>query len=92
MVGLITVLVFIGILLVIVIALLIASIIVKEWKSVIFASIIMIMFIAIEIIILKMKNVQSEPTALDVYRGLTELEITSVNGVQKDTIVVFKNR
>lgn len=31
------------------------------------------------------------PTALDVYRGNTELEITSVNGVPTDTVVVFKN-
>ena len=31
------------------------------------------------------------PTALDVYRGNTELKITSVNGVPTDTVVVFKN-
>lgn len=31
------------------------------------------------------------PSALDVYRGKTELEITSVNGVPTDTVVVFKN-
>lgn len=30
------------------------------------------------------------PTALDVYRGNTELEITSVNGVPTDTTVIFK--
>ena len=30
------------------------------------------------------------PSALDVYRGNTELEITSVNGTPIDTIVVFK--
>ena len=30
------------------------------------------------------------PSALDVYRGNTELEITSVNGVPTDTVVVFK--
>ena len=30
------------------------------------------------------------PSALDVYRGNTELEITSVNGTSIDTIVVFK--
>lgn len=30
------------------------------------------------------------PSALDVYRGNTELEITSVNGVPTDTTVVFK--
>lgn len=35
----------------------------------------------------------SEPTpsALDVYRGNTELIITSVNGIPADSVVVFKN-
>lgn len=42
------------------------------------------------VVIPEMKNIQPEPTAIDVYGGLTELEITSVNGVTKDTIVVFK--
>lgn len=32
----------------------------------------------------------SKPEALDVYRGKTTLEITSVNGVPQDTVVVFK--
>lgn len=31
------------------------------------------------------------PSALDVYRGKTELEIISVNGIPTDTIVVLKN-
>lgn len=31
------------------------------------------------------------PSALDVYRGNTELEITSVNGTPIDTVVVYKN-
>ena len=31
------------------------------------------------------------PSALDVYRGHTELEITSVNGTPIDSVVVFKN-
>ena len=30
------------------------------------------------------------PQAIDVYRGKTELEITSVNGVPQDTVVVWK--
>ena len=30
------------------------------------------------------------PSALDVYRGNTELEITSANGTSIDTIVIFK--
>lgn len=32
----------------------------------------------------------NEPSALDVYRGKTTLEITSVNGIPQDTVVVFK--
>lgn len=34
----------------------------------------------------------SMPSPIDVYRGKTELEITSVNGVPTDTVVVWKNR
>lgn len=34
----------------------------------------------------------SKPTPLDVYRGNTELKITSVNGIPTDTVVVFKNK
>ena len=33
-----------------------------------------------------------KPTPLDVYRGNTELKITSVNGIPTDTIVVFKKK
>lgn len=31
-----------------------------------------------------------QPKPIDVYRGKTELEITSVNGVPRDTAVVWK--
>ena len=34
----------------------------------------------------------TKPSALDVYRGNTELEITSVNGVPTDSVVVYKDR
>lgn len=34
--------------------------------------------------------VDDEPTALDVYRGKTELKITSVNDIPTDTVVVYK--
>ena len=30
------------------------------------------------------------PSAIDVYRGNTELEITSINAIPTDTVVVFK--
>ena len=33
---------------------------------------------------------KQKPSALDVYRGNTELEITSVNEIPTDTVVVFK--
>ena len=33
-----------------------------------------------------------KPSALDVYREHTELEITSVNGVPTDSVVVFKEK
>ena len=33
-----------------------------------------------------------KPSAIDVYRGNTELEITSVNGTPIDTVVVFKEK
>ena len=35
---------------------------------------------------------EPKPSALDVYRGNTELEITSVNGRPIDTIVVYKEK
>lgn len=34
---------------------------------------------------------EPKPKAIDVYRNKTELEITSVNGVPRDTVVVWKN-
>ena len=33
-----------------------------------------------------------KPSALDVYRSNTELEITSVNGVPTNSVVVYKDR
>jgi hypothetical protein len=63
----------------------------KEWVVVIGMTIIYFFCIFFEIgIISCITNTQPKPTALDVYRGLTELEITSDNGVPQDTVVVFK--
>lgn len=45
----------------------------------------------IEIGIVSCILAEQTPTALDVYRGNTELMITSINGVPTDTAVVFKN-
>ena len=44
----------------------------------------------IEICLVSMIIGKPTPSALDVYRGNTELEITSVNGMPIDTVVVFK--
>ena len=44
----------------------------------------------IEICLIEIIKEKPTPSALDVYRGNTELEITSVNGVPTDTVVVFK--
>ena len=41
-------------------------------------------------IILTNYDTWSEPTAIDVYRGQTKLEINYENGVPQDTIVVWK--
>ena len=48
--------------------------------------------LSISVILIKVEFESSVmyPTALDVYRGNTELEITSVNGIPTDTVVVFK--
>ena len=35
---------------------------------------------------------EQKPSAIDVYRGNTELKITSVNGTEIDSVVVFKEK
>lgn len=67
----------------------------KNWVCIILGTICVIMSIVGGIaIISEIKNIQPEPTAIDVYRGsdklekITELEITSVDGVPTDTFVV----
>lgn len=47
------------------------------------------------VVIIELANTNATkpmPTALDVYRGNTELVITSVNEVLTDSVVVFKNK
>ena len=44
------------------------------------------------ILIVLAVNLGSMPRAIDVYRGKTRLQITSVDGVPTDTIVVWKNK
>ena len=50
------------------------------------------MLITIEVYLLADIIGKQKPSALDVYRGNTELEITSVNGVPTDSVVVFKEK
>jgi hypothetical protein len=56
----------------------------------IFLGIVISVFSVIEIGIVSDILAGQIPTALDVYRGNTELMITSVNGIPTDTTVVFK--
>lgn len=57
-----------------------------------FISSLLIILIIIEVCLLNNIIEKPKPSALDVYRGNTELEITSVNGTPIDTVVVFKNK
>ena len=52
----------------------------------------MTILVIIEVYLLADIIGKPKPSALDVYRGNTELEITSVNGVPTDTVVVFKEK
>lgn len=47
-------------------------------------------FVVTEIFIIYDISEKPKPQAIDVYRNKTELEITSVNGVPRDTVVVWK--
>ena len=48
------------------------------------------MLMTIEVYLLADIIGDTKPSAIDVYRGKTELEITSVNGTPIDTVVIFK--
>lgn len=56
----------------------------------IFIGMILGLLIIVETILVADIRYGPRPSAIDVYRGNTELEITSVNGIPTDTIVVFK--
>lgn len=49
-----------------------------------------ILFAIAEILTIFEISREHKPKAIDVYRNKTELEITSVNGVPRDTVVVWK--
>ena len=56
----------------------------------VFIGAVIMILMVIEICLVAIITEKPTPSALDVYRGNTELEITSVNGVPTDTVVVFK--
>ena len=53
---------------------------------------IMTILMIIEVYLLANMIGEPKPSAIDVYRGNTELEITSVNGTPIDSVVVFKEK
>ena len=52
--------------------------------------VLIILFAITEILTIFEISMEHKPKAIDVYRNKTELEITSVNGVPRDTVVVWK--
>ena len=57
-----------------------------SWSMFIIISFIIVACVSL-LVDLKVNN----PSAIDVYRGKTELEIHSINGIPQDTVVVWKN-
>lgn len=64
----------------------------ESFDAGVFIGAIIIMLMIIEICLVGIITEKPTPSAIDVYRGNTELEITSVNGTPIDTVVVFKNK
>ena len=56
----------------------------------VFIGVVITMSVVLELCLISNIIEKQKPSALDVYRGNTELEITSVNGTPMDTVVVFK--
>ena len=61
-----------------------------NFDAVIFIGIFIIILFVSEICLVIEIIVKPTPSALDVYRGNTELEIIYINGTPIDTVVVFK--
>lgn len=57
-----------------------------------FIGVIIMLLMVIEAYLLSNITGKKTPSAIDVYRGNTELEITSVNGTPSDSVVVFKEK
>ena len=64
----------------------------ESFDAGVFIGAITIMLMIIEICLIEIITEKPTPSAIDVYRGHTELEITSVNGVPTDSVVVFKEK
>lgn len=62
----------------------------RNFDAGVFMGIIIAILMFIEICLFGIIIEKQKPSALDVYRGNTELQITSVNGIPTDTVVVFK--
>ena len=58
----------------------------------VFIGVVITMSVVLELCLISNIIEKQKPSALDVYRGNTELEITSVNGVPTDSVVVYKDR
>ena len=56
----------------------------------IYLGVIITLLLVLEMCLIIIITEKPAPSALDVYRGNTELEITSVNGTPIDTVVIFK--
>ena len=56
----------------------------------VFIGVVITMSVVLELCLISNIIEKQKPSALDVYRGNTELEVTYVNGTPIDTIVVFK--
>ena len=58
----------------------------------VFIGAVIMILMVIEICLVAIITEKPTPSAIDVYRGNTELEITSVNEVPTDSVVVFKEK
>ena len=64
----------------------------ESFDAGVFIGAVIMILMVIEICLIEIITEKPTPSAIDVYRGNTELEITSVNGVPTDSVVVYKDR
>ena len=64
----------------------------KSFDAGVFIGAVIMILIVIEICLVEIIKEKPTPSALDAYRGNTELEITSINGTPIDSVVVFKEK